>query len=149
MSDALGIQEHSVVQICNIFLVSLSSVEEARQVVSHSLVLLHSQNLRHELLDSWRILFLVDHVEPSNQVWVLLFRDADVVKDFVNMRVSDELVARKDQLHLEVGHLFPCFINDLLNDRNFFQEWYWLLVFIKDASRRVPYLDNENVLLDA
>ena len=85
MADSLSVEKHCIMQVCDVFLVGFASVEEARHVVCHAAVLLCSQDRRHELLDPWSVLLLVNHIEAGNQIRELLFSNSDVVDNLGHM----------------------------------------------------------------
>lgn len=58
---------------------SLSSMEEAWQVLGTSLSLLCTQHLRQKFANLRSELFFVNHVVACNEVWVFLLTDTDVV----------------------------------------------------------------------
>ena len=133
-------------QISDIFLMSFTCVEEARHVLCHAAILLSSQNRWHEFLNAWCILFFINHVKACDKVWVLFLGNSDVVKYFTDMRVSNNLVARQNQTHLEVRYLLLCLVNDFLDYCNFIQKWHRLLFFVEETSSGVSQLNYENVL---
>lgn len=149
MPDSFGVEQNCIMQICDIFLMCLTCVEEARHVICHTTCLLSSQNGWHEFLNAWCILFLINHIEARNKIRILLFGNSDVIKNLTNMRMSNNFIARQNQTHLEIWYLLLCFINDFLDYRNFIQKRHRLLIFIKKAARGMPQFDYENVLFDA
>ena len=121
MADSLGIEKHCIVKVSDVFLVSFTCVEEARHVVCHTAILLCSQYRRHELLNARSVLFLVNHIETGNQIWVFLFSDSNMVDNLGDMRMSNNFVARQNQAHCEMRHFLLCLVNDLFDQSNFVQ----------------------------
>lgn len=69
VSDSLGSEKDSVVEVLSISVVSLSTMEEAGHVFSVNLDnLFRRQDLLSKRRNLFSVVFLVDHVETSNKL---------------------------------------------------------------------------------
>lgn len=151
VANALRVQEDRVVQVSDVGLTSLASVEEAIHAVGllAVLVLLGAQDGRHELLDPSEVLLLVDQVKAGDQFRVLLFTDAQVVQDLVNVGLADHFKASQNQSKLEVWRLFLHLVEHFLDEGELVKDAHGLALIVEEHAGDVSQLNNEDVLGDA
>lgn len=126
----------------------LASMEKAGHVVRGGiLILLSTQNGRHKFGNFRCVLFFVHHVETGNQARILFFANANVVKNFGNMRVTDHLIANQNEHQMEIWVCSAHICQNVVDHFEFIQKWHLLLFVIKQTPGCVSKFENENVLL--
>ena len=116
VANSLGVEHHRVVQVRNICVVGLSSVEETIHAVGgRGLVLLSGQDLGHELTDARSELLFVNHVEASDQLRIFSFTDTHVIQYLIDVGCTDNLQAGEDERQLKVWSSLLNLIDNFLD----------------------------------
>ena len=91
--------------VSDLSIMCLSCMEEAWHLIEFAaLVLLAAEDGWHELVQTWGVILLVDHVKASHQVRVILLGNPDVVEDLVGeaMGITNHLVAHKNKTYFKL-----------------------------------------------
>jgi len=149
VADPLRVEKDRIVNVGDGLVVSLASVEEAGHVVGAAWRVLGAQDLGHEFYNLRSELFFVDHVVASDQIGVLLLANTDVLQDLRTVRLAHHLVGGQDQRHFKVWNSSLDVVDDSLNHGEFVDKRNDLLLLVLEAARRVPQLNDEDILSDA
>lgn len=151
MTNSLGVQQNSVVQIGDRVTMSFSSVEEASHAVSLRAVFveLSRENLRNKFGDFGSVILFVDHVEANNQIRVNFFTNTNVLYYFGHMCLADNLETGQTKFKFKVRDLLSRFIKNRLDDCKLVNEVDRLTFVVEEHAGDVTKFDNIDVLFKA
>jgi len=104
MADALGVKKNSIEKLCVFAFVALTCMEVYLEALAQ--LLFGCQDLLEELVDFQVVIFFVDHVKATDDVFVALFLNPLLsfdagVEHSLNVWLSNDLEATVDDLHAE------------------------------------------------